>query len=68
MEIPGVNEISMFSRIKEDEVASLLFVCDDRETAEVVQESMKGILKKHNTDIGFHTEFVFKLLDNVKRE
>ena len=65
LNISGVKEIHMFSQM-EDEIASLLFICEDRESAEKAKKIMNEILSDIDEDVGFHTEFIFRLLESIK--
>ncbi|MFC1803889.1 hypothetical protein ACFL0D_08005 [Thermoproteota archaeon] len=48
-----------FSQL-EDQIASGLYICEDRETAEKVKVIIHEIMEEYDDDIGFSTEFIFK--------
>lgn len=65
LSIPGLKEIYMFSKMEEG-LASLLCICGDEETAENAKVVMNEILSQIDEDVGFRSEFIFKLLETVK--
>ena len=64
-EIQGITSRYLLSKLDE-EVASAMYVCKDRETAEKVQSVFREIMDEYEDDIGFTTEFIFELIDSAK--
>ena len=63
-EIQGLTSRYFLSQ-PDDEVASAIYVCKNKETAEKVQQVFREIMEEHDKDIGFTTEFIFELLDSA---
>ena len=62
--IPGILSNGLFYQQEEDGLTvSTLYRCKERVTAEKVQSVIHEIMKKHDSDIGFTTEFIFKEID-----
>ena len=64
-DVDGLVSKTILSDI-ENETASALYLCKDRETALLAQERIKGILEKYDEHIGFTTEFIFKVIENAQ--
>jgi hypothetical protein len=64
-EIQGITSRYLLSKL-DDEVASAMYVCKDKETAEKVQKVFREIMDEYDDDIGFTTEFIFELIDSAK--
>ena len=64
-EIQGITSRYLLSKLDE-EVASAMYVCKDRETAEKVQSVFNEIMNEYENDIGFTTEFIFELIDSAR--
>lgn len=62
-EIKGIKSW-LLMRNPEDDVSSALYVCETREDAESVKAIFDLIREKHDEDIGFNTEFIFKVVDS----
>ena len=64
-EIQGITSRYLLSQLDE-EVASAMYVCRDKETAEKVQSVVREIMNEYVEDIGFTTEFIFELVDSAR--
>jgi hypothetical protein len=64
-EIQGITSRYLLSKLDE-KVASAMYVCKDKETAEKVQKVFREIMDEYDDDIGFSTEFIFELIDSAK--
>jgi hypothetical protein len=49
---------------EDGEIASVLFICKDKETAENIHKMFGEVQEKYKEDIGFTTEFIFKLVES----
>lgn len=63
----GLISRYVFEKLAE-EVASGLYICRDKETAEKIKAIVHEIRDKYDEDIGFTTEFIFKIVENENYE
>jgi hypothetical protein len=64
-EIQGIKSRFLMSQLGY-EVASTMYVCRDKETAEKIQTVFREIMNEYDEDIGFTTEFIFELVDSAR--
>ena len=50
--------------VPEDDIISVLYICEDRESALKGQKRVQGLIEKFEEHVGFSTEFIFEVNDN----
>ena len=62
--MPGLISRRVFFQLEGD-VASGLYICEDKETAEKIKVIVNEIVEKYEEHIGFTTEFIFKIIEKT---
>jgi hypothetical protein len=65
--VDGLISRYVFEQL-EEEVASGLYICRDRETAEKIKEIIHEVRDKYDEAVGFTTEMLFRIVENVNYE
>ena len=61
---PGLISRQIFFNLEGD-VASSLYICEDKETAEKIKVIVNELIEKYDEHVGFTTEFIFKLIEKT---
>ena len=50
--------------VPEDDIISVLYICEDRESALKGQKRVQGLIEKYEEHVDFNNEFFFEINDN----
>ncbi len=59
----GLISRTVFTATK-DQIISVLYICEDKETALKAQKRVHELREQNEEQVGFYTEFIFEVNDN----